>query len=76
MVGALPLPDNEPTDKYIYEILVSTGDKNTAMTDSQVSFMLSGERSDTGTRTFGKSSKQRPIFRRGALDTFVMTTSA
>jgi hypothetical protein len=36
-LGALPLPDNEARDKYIYELLVQTGDRNSAETDSKVS---------------------------------------
>ncbi|CAG0900605.1 unnamed protein product [Darwinula stevensoni] len=70
-IGSLPLPDNKPEDKYIYEILVSTGDKSSSSTDSVVSFILSGEFDETDVRTFGKPS--RPVFRKGAKDSFVMT---
>ena len=36
-IGAVPLPDNKPENKYVYEILTFTGDKNTAACDSEIS---------------------------------------
>ena len=69
-VGAAPLPDNRPDDKYLYEILVFTGNKMEAQTDSLVQFILSGEHGDSDVRTFGDTSRQ--IFRKGATDAFVM----
>ncbi|CAG0904802.1 unnamed protein product, partial [Cyprideis torosa] len=74
-IGARPLPDNDPADKYVYEILVETGNQNSAMTDSKVSFTISGENDETGTRTFGKRSSKYPIFGKGQIDAFVMTTT-
>ena len=35
-LGATPLPDNMTNDKYLYEILVYTGNKKQAQTDSTV----------------------------------------
>lgn len=35
-LGSTPLDDNEPTSKYIYEILVFTGNKANSGTDSKV----------------------------------------
>ncbi|KAL3211152.1 hypothetical protein MRX96_000836 [Rhipicephalus microplus] len=70
-LGALPLQDNDPKDKYIYEIVVFTGDKKGAATDSNVFFILSGDDDETEVRTFGE--QKRKIFRKGAVDTFVMT---
>ncbi|CAG0896667.1 unnamed protein product [Darwinula stevensoni] len=72
MIGAIPLPDNDPRDAYVYEILVSTGDKNLAATDSIVSFILSGEKEETPVRVFGKPTRR--IFGKGSTDAFVMTT--
>ncbi|KAK8779497.1 hypothetical protein V5799_019173 [Amblyomma americanum] len=70
-LGALPLQDNDVKDKYIYEIIVFTGDKKGAGTDSNVFFILSGDDDETEVRTFGE--QKRKIFRKGAVDTFVMT---
>ncbi|XP_023225224.1 uncharacterized protein LOC111626157 [Centruroides sculpturatus] len=72
-LGATPLPDNDPQDRYLYEMTVFTGDKDAAATDSQVHFILSGEDDETSVRTFGDS--KRKIFRRGAMDTFVMSVA-
>ena len=69
-IGATPLQDNDPIDRYLYEIVVFTGDKDGAATDSKVHFILSGDDDETEVRTF--SDPQRKIFRRGAMDTFVM----
>uniref|UniRef100_T1ISY4 PLAT domain-containing protein n=1 Tax=Strigamia maritima TaxID=126957 RepID=T1ISY4_STRMM len=41
-LGALPLPDNQPKDKYIYEVLVFTGTCKQAGTDSRT-FARGGE---------------------------------
>ena len=35
-LGLAPLPDNDPRDKYYYEILVSTGMRRNAGTESKV----------------------------------------
>ena len=70
-LGAFPLPDNKTTDKYLYEIMVFTGHKADAATDSKVSFVLAGDDYDSGTRTFGKPKRQ--FFRKGGQDAFVMS---
>lgn len=70
-IGAAPLQDNDPKDKYIYEIVVFTGDKKSAATDSNVFFIVSGDDDETEVRTFG--DQKRKTFRKGAIDTFVMT---
>ena len=49
-IGALALADNDPHDKYVYEIVVFTGMKNGASCDSKVSLCLFGERGETGVR--------------------------
>ena len=35
-LGLAPLPDNDPRDKYYYEIFVSTGMRRNAGTESKV----------------------------------------
>ncbi|XP_063601108.1 uncharacterized protein LOC134777199 [Penaeus indicus] len=69
-LGATPLPDNSAKDKYLYEVLVFTGNKKEAQTDSTVQFILTGEREETDVRTF--KDEQRKVFRKGAVDVFVM----
>lgn len=69
-LGAAPLPDNMSEDKYLYEMLVFTGNKKEAQTDSTVQFVLSGDYGDTDIRTFGDD--QRKIFRKDSVDVFVM----
>ena len=48
--GAAPLEDNLPSDKYHYQMTVYTGTKKQAGTISKISFILSGDESDTGVR--------------------------
>lgn len=72
-LGATPLPDNDPKDKYVYEILVFTGHQNNAGTKSKVYFMVSGEDDETEVRTLADG--KRPILRSGNVDVFVMATS-
>lgn len=69
-IGATPLPDNDPMAKYLYEIIVFTGDKDGAGTDSKVHFILSGDDDETEVRSF--EDPNRKIFRKGATDTFVL----
>nr|XP_042904172.1 uncharacterized protein LOC107445474 [Parasteatoda tepidariorum] len=70
-LGATPLADNDMADKYFYEILVQTGFPLNAGTDSKVHFILSGEDDETDVRTF--SDEKREIFKRGSLNSFVMS---
>ncbi|XP_068216780.1 polycystin-1-like protein 2 [Palaemon carinicauda] len=69
-LGATPLPDNDPRDKYLYEIMVFTGGNEEAATKSKVQFTLSGDEAESSVRTFDDPS--RPIFKRNAIDIFVM----
>ncbi|XP_037070763.1 location of vulva defective 1-like [Pollicipes pollicipes] len=70
-LGSMPLPDNKASDKYLYEIMLFTGHKSDAATDSCVSFFLSGDDDETGSRTFGKPN--RKFFRKSGQDAFVMS---
>ncbi|XP_047471507.1 polycystic kidney disease protein 1-like 2 [Penaeus chinensis] len=72
-LGATPLPDNKVEDKYLYEVLVFTGNKKEAQTDSTVQFIVSGDRDESEVRTFG--DEKRRIFRKGEIDVFVMAES-
>ncbi|CAG0918125.1 unnamed protein product [Notodromas monacha] len=74
-LGVIPLPDNKPEDKYLYEILVMTGQGAECATHSQVSFILSGEYDETDVRTFGDQTYlKRQVFQSGQFDNFVMAT--
>ncbi|UYV63030.1 hypothetical protein LAZ67_2002890 [Cordylochernes scorpioides] len=52
-------------------MIVFTGDKDAAATDSKVQFILSGDDDETQVRTL--ADDKRPLFRRGAADSFVMS---
>lgn len=45
--GSSPLPDNDPRDKYLYEIQVFTGARKDAGTTAKVSFVLTGKKDET-----------------------------
>ena len=77
------MEDNNPEDKYLYEILVETGPLSSHATTSKIQFILTGEKGDSGVRTFNqplrslftKKHKNSYIpFKKGALDSFLMTT--
>lgn len=69
-LGATPLPDNKGEDKYLYEVLVITGNMKSAQTDSKVQFIVSGEKDETDIRTL--SDDKRKILRKDSVDVFVM----
>ena len=69
-LGLNLLPDNNPYHDYCYELIVFTGSRSEAATDSKVRFILSGEDFDTGIRMM--SDPRRKIFRRGGIDSFIM----
>ncbi|XP_074647721.1 uncharacterized protein LOC141903499 [Tubulanus polymorphus] len=68
--GSTPLPDNDPRDKYIYEILVTTGEAKEAGTTAQVSFVLTGEDGDTGPRVL--MDEKRKVLQKGDINSFIM----
>ncbi|KAG1670785.1 Location of vulva defective 1 [Nymphon striatum] len=70
-LGSIPLPDNRFQDIFIYEVMVITGSRKEAGTDSKVKFILAGDLHDSGERTFGETN--RKIFRTGGRDAFLMT---
>ncbi|XP_070581220.1 polycystin family receptor for egg jelly-like isoform X2 [Ptychodera flava] len=70
MLGITPLLDNDPNDKYLYEIIVLTGRRKNAGTNSKVNFILSGDDDETEVRAF--EDDKRKLFRRGTADGFLM----
>ncbi|CAF1640812.1 unnamed protein product, partial [Adineta ricciae] len=70
-LGVTPLIDNEKSDEYYYEILVFTGQRRNAGTESKVQFVLSGENDQTNVRLF--SDSHRKLFQRGGIDAFIMS---
>ena len=70
-MGVTPLADNHPNDKYFYEMIVFTGSRPEAATDSRVKFILSGDAGETPIRSL--EDNKRRIFRRAGIDSFVMT---
>ncbi|XP_070579639.1 polycystin-1-related protein-like [Ptychodera flava] len=69
-VGATPLKDNDPRDKYFYELTVFTGVRNNSATSAKVSIIVTGERGETEPRIL--VDEKRKIFERGGVDSFVM----
>ncbi|CAF3507643.1 unnamed protein product [Rotaria sordida] len=68
-LGVTPLPDNLISDKYYYQIIVFTGFRKDAGTNSKVHFVISGD-DETGVRTF--EDPHRKILQRGSIDSFIM----
>ena len=66
------MKDNNPADKYMYEILVETGPLSSHSTSSRVEFILTGEDKESTIRCF--NDPERDLFKKGATDAFLMTT--
>ncbi|CAF4248868.1 unnamed protein product, partial [Adineta steineri] len=69
-LGVTPLVDNNKSDHYYYQILVFTGQRTNAGTDSKVYFVLSGDNDQTQIRLF--SDPHRKIFQRGGINSFII----
>ncbi|XP_041364430.1 uncharacterized protein LOC121379844 [Gigantopelta aegis] len=69
-LGITPLKDNDPRDKYYYEIIVTTGMRRNAATHSKVCLILSGEYDETDVRLL--NDEKRKVFERGSTNTFLM----
>ncbi|CAF3860190.1 unnamed protein product, partial [Adineta steineri] len=69
-LGVTPLSDNYSTDQYFYQMIVFTGHRANAGTNSKVHFILAGEEDETIVRTF--SDPHRRILQRGGIDAFIM----
>lgn len=74
-ISCVPLLDNGPGDKYIYEVIVRTGMRKGASCDSQVYIFLGGSEGTTEERKLNNGLDGRRILRRGKTDRFVMTTA-
>ncbi len=70
-VGVCPLQDNREQDKYYYEIIVFTGSRPQAATDSKVKIIITGDGGETNVRLL--DDPERAVFRRGGMDSFVMS---
>ena len=70
--GVVPLPDNDPKNKYIYEITFFTGPDNEASCESNISFILSGDYGETEVRRLPPPNPN--LYRRYDRNSFVMTT--
>jgi len=60
-------------EKYFYEIVVYTGSRADAATDSKVRIFISGY--DHHTEAILLYDPHRPAFRRGGIDSFIISTS-
>ncbi|XP_033100581.1 polycystic kidney disease protein 1-like 2 [Anneissia japonica] len=69
--GVTPMCDNDPRHRYKYEITIFTGVRRESGTTAHVSFILNGEKSETGIRVV--KDKKRPILQRSNIDSFLMT---
>nr|XP_034310453.1 uncharacterized protein LOC105340501 isoform X2 [Crassostrea gigas] len=72
MAGSSPLPDNDPRDKYLYEMTVFTGSRKGSGTTANVSFILTGEKAETPPRYL--ADDKRPVLQRSNCDGFIMAT--
>ncbi|CAF0859705.1 unnamed protein product [Rotaria sordida] len=70
-LGVTPLPYNQKSDVYLYQILVFTGQRVNSGTESKVQFILSGNHDETYVRTF--SDPYRKILQRGGIDAFILS---
>ncbi|XP_013386314.1 uncharacterized protein LOC106155845 [Lingula anatina] len=72
-LGVTPLLDNDPSAHYLYEVVVFTGLRRDAGTESKVCFILSGEHDETDVRVL--SDDKRSVFKRGAVDRFLLAVT-
>ncbi|MCL4129991.1 UNVERIFIED_CONTAM: hypothetical protein GTU68_050411 [Idotea baltica] len=71
--GVIPLPNNNPDDKYLYEITFHTGPDSEASTDSNIMFILSGNFDETEVCPLPPANNR--LYRRFGTDSFVLATS-
>lgn len=70
--GVSPLLDNDPRDRYLYEVTIYTGSRTGASTTAKVSMVFSGEEDETPPRLM--FDDKRPVLQSGGVDSFVMAT--
>ncbi|KAK4323321.1 hypothetical protein Pmani_005967 [Petrolisthes manimaculis] len=74
-VGVIPLADNEPSDQYLYVLIVHTGHIPNAGTKSKVQFLIAGDWEESDVRTLNEAETSRPLLTRGSVDHYLMATS-
>ena len=72
-MGVTALPDNNPEDKFGYEVTVWSGYRAGSGTTSQVVIVLNGDEADSEPRTL--RDLNRPILQRASVDSFLLTSS-
>jgi hypothetical protein len=65
--------NGEEKEKHFYEIVLFTGSKSGAETDSKVEIMLFGDKAESGKIKLEDSSRR--CFRNGGIDTFILPSS-
>jgi len=70
--GVSPLLDNDPRDKYLYEVTIYTGTRTGSSTTAKVSMIFSGEEDETPPRLI--FDDKRPVLQSGGVDGFIMAT--
>ncbi|XP_078610817.1 polycystin-1-like [Branchiostoma floridae x Branchiostoma japonicum] len=69
--GVSPLVDNDIRHSYHYQLAVYTGMRKDAGTRSNIGFVLSSEKGDTGTRRLDDKGKK--VFDRGSVNNFLLS---
>ncbi|XP_022801964.1 uncharacterized protein LOC111339550, partial [Stylophora pistillata] len=72
-VGVAPLPDNDPRDTYMYEVVVYTGYSSHAGTSSEIRIVLTGGLDETSPRRLKDAEPGRRKFCRGNVDYFLLS---
>lgn len=70
--GVSPLLDNDPRDRYLYEVTIYTGSRSGAGTTAKISMVFSGEEDETQPRLM--FDDKREVMYSGGVDGFVMAT--
>lgn len=73
-LGVIPIPSNDPRDTYGYEVCFYTGFQGGNGTTAQVSIILSGSKDSTQPRVLQDIDGTHKLFKRGAEDSFLVTT--
>ena len=69
----MPVIDNDPSDRYRYEVTVYTGMRKNCSTTAKVSIILAGEEGRTS--PYMLKDEYRRVFDSGGVDSFLVTTS-
>lgn len=66
------LQDNNMFDSYCYEIIVFTGNRRDAGTESNVYFIVAGSEGETSVRAMKPKSCKDQVLKRGSVNSFIM----